>query len=62
MSFKAEQGLFKGNPTFTINDEANKEYPRVISFGVKKAQAILECIEELKAFVEANKGKDDNGQ
>ena len=58
MSFKAEQSVFKGSPTLTINDEDNKEYPRVISFGVRKAKAILECIEELKAFVELNKSKE----
>lgn len=48
--YKVETGDFKGSKTISIT----KEEKRVISFGVKKAQAILDNIEAIKKFVEEN--------
>lgn len=50
---------FKGNDLFSIwevDTEGNKtqKFP-VVSFGLAKALAIVKCIEELNAFVEARK-------
>lgn len=51
----AEVGDYKGFPTFAILDEDGE---RVISFGLKKAQAILAHLTELQKFVSDNqKGK-----
>jgi hypothetical protein len=52
---------FKGNKMFAIwpvdeNGEKIGEYP-VLSFGVKKAAAILSHIEELKEFVSSTEKK-----
>mgnify|MGYP000888041803 FL=1 len=52
-------GEFKGNPTFSvltgINRKTNQEY--WFSFGVKKAQAILENIDALRAWVDKHERK-----
>jgi len=48
--FSSTTSVFKGNPVIGI---VNGE-KRVISFGVKKAKAILSQIEEIKKFVEEN--------
>jgi hypothetical protein len=55
---KLEQGEFKGKPTISIwkvneNGEKASEYP-IIAFGLGKARVILDNIEEIKKFVEAN--------
>lgn len=53
---KLEQGEFKGKPTISIwkiNENGEKEYP-IIAFGLGKARVILDNIEEIKKFVEAN--------
>lgn len=50
MAFKTEVGEFKGSKTIALmNDDK-----RVLSFGLGKAKAILACLDEIKAFVEAN--------
>lgn len=55
-----EIGEFKYKPIFQIHqlgeDGKRKErYGLVLSFGVAKAAAILENLEEIKKFVEDNK-------
>jgi len=53
---KAVIGEFKGNPTISLpigtTDREGSE--KMFTFGVKKAQAILEHIEDIKKFVEDN--------
>lgn len=53
-------GEFKGNPTFSvltgINSSTGEEY--WFSFGLKKAQAILENIDALRKWVD----KHENGR
>jgi len=50
---------YKGNPTFAvltgINSKTNEEY--WFSFGLKKAQAILENIDALRAWVDKHERK-----
>lgn len=48
--YNSTTGQFKGNPTITINDGEK----RVVSFGLKKAKAIVAQYDEIKQFVEAN--------
>lgn len=48
--YKVETGEFKGNKTISIS----KEEKRVVSFGLKKAKAIIENYEAIKKFVEEN--------
>lgn len=57
-NYTTETGEFKGNKTISIiNGEK-----RVVSFGIKKAQAIIENIEAIKKFVEENSTKESNDQ
>ncbi len=53
---KAVIGEYKGNPTISLplgtTDRDGNE--KAFTFGVKKAKAILEHIEEIKEFVEVN--------
>ena len=55
-------GEFKGHKTFSIwmEYENGNKIP-AISFGVKKAESILKHLEELKQFIEENKGEN-NGK
>jgi len=56
---KAMDSEIKGNKTFAIFEMEENEpskYP-VISFGIKKAKAILKHLEDLKTWVEANDKK-----
>lgn len=52
---------FKGSKTFTINriqdEDMSVRFPFIIGFGLTKARAILENIEEIKKFVEENDKK-----
>jgi len=43
---------FKGNPLIELKRTEEDEY--AFRFGVKKAQLVLEHIEEIKEFVEQN--------
>ena len=49
-----KEGEFKGNPTFSvltgINSKTEEEY--WFSFGLKKAQAVLENIDALRRWVD----------
>lgn len=58
MSTKAFKGEFKGKQIFEIHvvdEEDTPKYDRpLISFGVNKAKAILDHIEEIKEFVDEN--------
>jgi len=56
--YKTETGEFKGNKTISIiNGEK-----RVISFGIKKAAAIVANYEEIKKFVEENSTNNEENQ
>jgi hypothetical protein len=51
-------GAFAGKPLICIHEinEENKESEKaIISFGLKKAKAILEAIPEIRKFVEKSK-------
>lgn len=48
--YNSNTSTFKGSAVIGITDGEK----RVISFGVKKAKAILSQIEAIKVFVEAN--------
>lgn len=55
--YNSNTGEYKGNPTITINDGEK----RVVSFGLKKAKAIVAQYNEIKKFVEENdKGDNSN--
>ena len=45
-----EIGEFKGNPVISLKNTEKDRYP--FTFGVKKAQLVLEHIEDIKQFVE----------
>ncbi len=48
----AEENEFKGNPVLSLKNTEKDRYP--FTFGVKKAQLILEHIEDIEKFVEKN--------
>lgn len=50
-NFKTEVGDFKGSKTIAISTTDDK---RVITFGLSKAKAILESVDAIRAFVDAN--------
>ena len=55
---KVFEDEFKGNPMLAIHkvdEDGAKEYVKAdLKFGVKKAQMILDHVEEIKEFVEKN--------
>lgn len=51
-----EKGEFKGKPILILKRSENDRYP--FSFGLAKAQLILDHIEEIKKFVEENENKE----
>lgn len=55
---EVEVGEYKGSPTITIheldNEGKRKQYP-LISFGKKKAQAIVKYIKEIEDFSNTQK-------
>lgn len=56
----AEEGEYKGYPTITIY--TGKEYQgekEFVMFGVRKANAICDCYDEILRFVEKNRKQDD---
>lgn len=53
IKYETKEAEFRGNPIIEIgykND--NDQYIRIISFGYRKAQAIINNIDGIKAFVE----------
>lgn len=54
MKTKCERDSFGKHPILVIWDEEDK-IKSVIQFGLKKAEAILASVEEIKKFVEENK-------
>jgi len=48
-------GEYKGSPVITLKRGEEDKYP--LTFGLGKAKLILENLEAVKAFYEANKGK-----
>lgn len=48
--FKTEVSEFKGNKVITLYNNAGY---RVISFGLKKAEAILATVDDIKGFIDA---------
>ena len=49
-----ERGEYKGKPLLILKGSEDDKYP--FSFGLGKARLILDNIEEIKKFVEENKG------
>jgi len=55
--YRTDVGEFKGNKIIQIWDDVDcGDYP-VVSFGVKKAKAILDCIDDIKKFVSDHEKK-----
>lgn len=52
--YNSQTGTYNNNPVITLNKNVDGEDKRVMSFGVKKAKAILAEMEAIKSFVEAN--------
>lgn len=55
-----EETEYKGNPMIVLRRSADDRYP--FQFGLSKAKLILDCVEEIKAWVakkEAEKPKTD---
>jgi len=58
MKTKTEETMYGKHPMIAIHDETESgaiSEKSIIQFGIKKAEAILAHIEEIKAFVEKNK-------
>lgn len=58
MKTKTVESMYGKHPMITIHEETEsgemtEKY--IIQFGLKKAEAILASLEEIKAFVEKNK-------
>lgn len=52
--FTTELSEYKGNPMISLMFGEK----RILSFGLKKAMAIVACIEDIKKFVNDNKKED----
>lgn len=52
--YKVERKTYKGNAVLSISKATDSGEYNVISFGLNKAKAILECQEAIKEFVEEN--------
>ena len=48
-------GEYKGSPVITLKRDEEDKYP--LTFGLGKAKLILDNLEAVKAFYEANKDK-----
>ena len=44
---------YKGSPILQIWSEESSQFP-VISFGIKKAKAISNCIQDIEKFIKEN--------
>ena len=53
--YKIEISEYKGNAVFGIF----KDERRVMGFGLKKAQAILACVDAIREFVKKNEETDE---
>lgn len=51
----AIEGEYNGKPSLTLTRGADEKYP--FSFGVEKAQRILDNLDAIRAFVTKNKGQ-----
>ena len=47
-----ERSEFKGRPMLVIKNGEEDKFP--FSFGLTKAKKILECVDDIKKFVEEN--------
>jgi len=47
-----EKSEFKGKPMLVLKRNEDDKYP--FSFGLTKAKMMIECIEDIKKFVEEN--------
>lgn len=52
-NYETSESTYGRHPIFEIREEGVET--NIISFGIKKAEAILANIEEIKLFVEKNK-------
>lgn len=51
-----ERAEYKGNPILVLKRDEDSKFP--FSFGIAKARMILECIDEIKKFVDENPPKE----
>ena len=54
---KVKSGLYKGHvicQIVAVDDNGNESGKPIVSFGVKKAQAILENVDGIKRFIDNN--------
>lgn len=57
---KAVAGDYKGSPTLQLHHyDEGTGYLTKITFGVRKAELIAECLEDIVAFIAANTKKAD---
>lgn len=52
-ALEARRGEYKGHPTLSIvrfNPDTGKEYV-LLTFGLNKAEALIECMDEIESFV-----------
>lgn len=55
---RAEEGEFKGNPVITVyTGHAWKDKEEYVTMGVRKAQAVDDCIDAIRVFVDKNVGQ-----
>lgn len=57
---KATIEEFKGHKIICLVDAEDGKFGRRVSFGLGKAKLILEHIDDIKKFVETNKGGDEH--
>ena len=50
--YRVERKTYKGNAVLSISKKTESGEYNVISFGLNKAKAVLECQEAIKQFVE----------
>lgn len=57
METRIDMSVYNGHNIMSIVDSTETKYPTRIGFGLKKAQMIVENIEAIKAFVQANEAQ-----
>ena len=53
--YRVETSTYKGSKVISIYETSGQKEYRVVSFGVKKAQAIAACIDHIHEFIDDNK-------
>jgi predicted transcriptional regulator len=55
--YNVDKSTYKGHPTIKISKVTDNGEYKVISFGLNKAKAILECIDAIRDFVDNTEKK-----